>query len=221
MRHHKPVVLIAAILFGLLILSCGSAWGAVGCDLNDPVRDVPRLFPESTGYQKVTVSIYELGGDRLLAQVEAKLRDKLRGLYEKIDVPYEVYVIYKGEEKIGYIHGVNQRGRYGAIQIFLALDLEQRIRELYIQRMRGGYAGKLRSAEFTGQFAGLTLSDFDDFDVATGRASGKLAAISNPAPEAGQDFRLLLRGMKKNLVLVSEFIALKPELSASTGGPAP
>jgi hypothetical protein len=153
----------------------------------------------------------------MLARIEAKLRDKLRGLYETIDVPYTIYVIYANDKKIGYIHGVNQKGRYGGIQIFLVLDLDLRIKMFYIQRMTGTYAGKFRDGQFEKQFVGLTLADFELYEVATGKGTGKVGEIKNPVVEADHDFKRTLRGTKKNLILVSEFLNLSPELSSRDG----
>jgi hypothetical protein len=181
---------------------------------------VARLFPGSTGFKTIEVEVQKLGGDKLLAKIEAKMRDQLRGLYETIDVPYTIYVIYAKNKKIGYIHGVNQKGRYGGIQIFLVLGLDKRIKSYYIQKMSGAYAGKFRDPKFESQFVGLTLADFEKYEVATGQATGKAAKIKNPAPEAELDFRYILRGTKKNLILVNEFLRLSPELSVKSGAPA-
>jgi hypothetical protein len=145
------------------------------------------------------------------------LRDNLRGLYEAVDVPYTIYVIYADKKRIGYIHGVNQRGRYGGIQVFVILDLEARIKGYYVQRMSGPVAEKFRTAEFANQFIGLTLADFDQYDVPTGKATGKVAEIKNPAPEAVIDFKFTMRGTKKNLILVDEFLKNSPELSLKDG----
>jgi hypothetical protein len=213
--------LLATVAAFLLVMGfwSGPAWSVRVCDLNDPDRDVARLFPGSTRYETVTVEIQKLGGDKLLVAVETTLRDKLRGLDawdEMIDMPYTVYVIYANNEKIGYIHGVNQKGRYGEIQIFLALDLDERIKSYYIQEITGPYAGKFRDAKFESQFTGLTLADFEKFDVATGQATGKVAGIKSPAPEAEHDFRRTLRGTKKNLILVNALLSASPELSAKS-----
>ncbi len=215
MRFGKMSFYTAVATFILIMhLGSGPAWGAVGCDLNEPDKDVARLFPGSTGYKAVTVEIQKSGGQKLLAKIEGKLRDKLHGLYETVDTPYTVYVIHANNKKIGYIHGVNQKGIYGGIQIFLALDLDQRIKTFYIQKMSGQYAEKLRDADFGKQFVGLTLADFDQFNFKSLKGTGKVSEIKNPAPEAGYDFKYILRGTKKNLILVNEFIAMSPELSA-------
>ena len=208
-----------AALFIIFALLPGLAWGAEGCDLNRPDRDVKKLFPESTGYKPVVLSIQKLGGDKLLGQLEEKLRTQLRGTFEMIDMVYTIYVVSANNEKIGYIHGVNQKGRYGGIQIFLALDHDQRIKSFYIQKMSGAYVGKFTDKNFGKQFVGLNLADFAKYEVATGESTGKVAAIKNPAPEADHDFKRILRGTKKNLILVNEFFKMMPELSAKGGAP--
>jgi hypothetical protein len=218
MRRYFYTAVIA--FFIILRLGSGPAWAAVGCDLNEPDKDVKRLFPGSTGYKTVTLEVQKVGGQQLLVRIEARLRDKLHGLYETIDEPYTIYIIYANKKKIGYIHGVNQKGRYGGIQIFLVLDLDERIKALYIQKMSGEYAGKFRDAEFTKQFIGLTLADFEQYDVLTGKGTGKVTEMTNPAPEAGQDFKYILRGTKKNLILVNEFVRMSPVLSPKKGVPA-
>ena len=190
----------------LLGISSPAAYGAVGCDLNDPDRDVARLFPESTGYKTHYVSVLQRGGDPLLAKVEKRLGDKFHGVYETIDVPYTIYEIFTGKKRVGYIHGVNQKGQFGGIQVFVALDLEGRIKAFYIQKMTSKYAGKLRDAGFGRQFQGLTLKDFELYDIASGKGAGKVGSIKNPAPEAEADFRASLRATKKNLVLMDEFV---------------
>jgi hypothetical protein len=199
-----------SLVAGLLVVLIAAAplLAAVGCDLNDPDRDVKRLFPESTGYKTLYVTIAQKGGDEMLRRVEARLGDKFQGLYETAEVPYTMYQIFKGKDLVGYIHGVNQKGEFGGIQVFLALDLEGNIRGFYFQKMTGQYAKLLRDPEFGKQFVGLNLKDFQDYDVVSGQAKpgSRVAAIKNPAPQAGSDFRAALRGTKKNLILCDEFL---------------
>ena len=210
---------VAISAFLIALAGYSSAWGAVGCDLNDPDRDVARLFPESTGYKTIYTSVAQKGGERLLAKIEKKLGDKFHGIYETIDVPYTIYEIFANKKKIGYIHGVNQKGQFGGIQVFLSLDLEGRIKAFYIQKMTSQYAGKLRDAKFGKQFIGLTLKDFDLYDVTSVKASGKVGAIKNPAPEAEADFRAALRATKKNLILMDEFVYSQQAVSSNPGAP--
>ena len=192
--------------FLLAIVMAAPALAAVGCDLNDPDRDVARFFPESSGYKTAYVSIEKRGGETMLQRIEKRLGDRFHGIYETIDVPYTIYEIHAGKKTIGYIHGVNQKGQFGGIQVFVALDPGGRIKSFYIQKMTSQWAKKLRDPKFGHQFVGLALKDFEAYDPATGKVGGKLAEIRNPAPEAEDDFRAALRALKKNLVLMDEFV---------------
>jgi hypothetical protein len=194
------------LVFLLLFAGYTSVWAAVGCDLNDPDRDVARLFPESTGYKTIYTSILQRGGQKLLEKVETRLGEKFKGIYETIDVPYTIYEIFANKKKVGYIHGVNEKGQFGGIQVFLVLTLDGTVRGFYIQKMTSQYAGKLRDAKFGKQFVNLALKDFEHYDVVAGKASGKVAEIKNPAPEAEGDFKAALRATKKNLILMDEFV---------------
>jgi hypothetical protein len=199
---------LALVAAAILVIPARLLFAAVGCDLNDPDRDVARLFPGATGFKTNYVSIDQKGGPALLAQVEDRLGDKFQGLYENIDVPYTLYEVFKGKDKIGYIHGVNEKGQYGGIQVFLVLDLDGIIKNFYFQKLTSRYGKELRDPKFGEQFVGLTLKDFYNYDVQTGKTAGPsgVEKIKNPAPEAEPDFKAALRGTKKNLILVDEFI---------------
>ncbi|MGD0336466.1 MAG: hypothetical protein ABSB18_05135 [Candidatus Omnitrophota bacterium] len=185
-------ILKTLLVFAVLILFAGSAWAAVGCSLNDPDRDVKRIFPESTGYKTTFVTIKEKGGEALKKEIEDKLKDKLEPVYESIDVPYSFYIILKGKEAIGYIHGVNQKGKYGGIQLIVATDTKGKIISFYYQKMSSPEAGKFMDTKFTSQFNRLTLDDF---------IKGNLS-MNDPSANSPEDFRATLRGLKKNLILL-------------------
>jgi hypothetical protein len=199
---------LALVAAAILVIPARLLFAAVGCDLNDPDRDVARLFPGATGFKTNYVSIDQKGGPALLAQVEDRLGDKFQGLYENIDVPYTLYEVFKGKDKIGYIHGVNEKGQYGGIQVFLVLDLDGIIKNFYFQKLTSRYGKELRDPKFGEQFVGLTLKDFYNYDVQTGKTAGPsgVEKIKNPVSEAEPDFKAALRGTKKNLILVDEFI---------------
>ena len=143
----------------------------------------------------------------MLKDIETALGDNLHGLYETIDVPYTFYSIYKGKDLLGYIHGVNQKGTYGGIQVFLVFDGNKNIIDLYIQKLTSKKAKEFRSKEFTKQFAGFNLKDFADYDVVTAKSknNSKVSAIKNIADD-DKDFAAIMRGVKKNLILTDIFV---------------
>jgi len=177
---------------------------AVSCELNNPAVDVPRLFPGSTSFKVIYFSFATKGGEPTYKRVLARLGG-VPALYAPLDVPYVLYEIYKGTEKIGYIHGVNQKGQFGVLEVFVSLDLEGRIKQFYLQRVAGQWASKFTARKFGTQFVGMTLKDFAAFDFIAGNGTGRLAAVVNPAPEALTDFLGVLRALNKNLILMDEF----------------
>jgi hypothetical protein len=201
---RRALCLLLLVLWALA--PAAAARGAVGCELNDPDRDVKRLFPGATGYKTLYMSVSKRGGAPLLARIEARLGDTFHGIYETADVPYTIYEIYCDQERVGYIHGVNHKGQYGGIQVFLALDLHGTIKSFSIQKLTSQYAKQLRDPAFGRRFLDLGLADFAGYDVVTGRAQGRTAAIQNPAPQAEIDFRAAMRATKKNLILMDEFV---------------
>lgn len=199
-------IVSAFVLIGCSIIFMSNvSFAAIGCTLNDPDRDIQRLFPQSTGYKTEFFTIQENGGEKLKKEVEEKLGDTFDPVYESLDVPYSYYIVLKGKDVIAYVHGVNQKGIYGTIQIILATDLSGKIVGFYYQKISSPEADKFRNKSFTGQFLGLTLEDF----YRSNDQGGKVAAIKDPTKSNFDDFKATIRGTKKNLILLDTFILHK------------
>ena len=186
-----PLLLVGAVICTSF---APAVYAAVGCTLNDPDRDVKRLFPESTGYRTEFITVKEMGGQALFDKLQQDLGDKLDPVYETIDVPYAFYDVLKGKEVIAHIHGSNQKSTYGGMQLIVATDLSGKILSFYYQKMSSPEAKIFMDKNFTNQFIGLTLNDF---------MKGNLA-ITDPSKESHQDFQATLRGIKKNMILLKE-----------------
>lgn len=185
---------VLAISAAVLLLFFQQLYAAVGCTLNDPDRDVKRIFPQSTGYRTEFITIQEAGGQELYKKIEKELGDKFDPVYEAIDVPYAFYDVLKGKEVIATIHGVNQKGEYGGMQLILATDLNGKILDFFYQKMSSPEAGRFMNKNFTSQFIGLGLNDF---------LKGNFG-IKDPSSNSSEDFQATLRGLKKNLILLDE-----------------
>ena len=183
----------------ILIALCGAEnlYAAVGCTLNNPDRDIRRLFPKATNYKTEFIMIKERGGEKLAKEIEARLADKLEPTYETIDVPYAYYTVLKKKETIGYVHGVNQKGMYGGIQLILATDPNGVIVDIYYQKITSPESKKFRDKKFTKQFIGLSLADFYTKDLKK--------KIKDPSKNSNKDYLFTLRGIKKNLILHDKF----------------
>jgi hypothetical protein len=196
-------------LFSLLFLFgiYTTSFAAVGCSLDDPDRDVKSIFPESTGYLTKFVTLKEIGGEALKSKIEEKLGDRFDPIYENLEVPYAYYTVLKGKNTIGYIHGVNQKGKYGGLQLIIASNLDDKIVAFYYQRISSPESSKFRATQFTGKFKGLSLVDFNKYNVLNNSLSeGPVTKIIDPSVNSAEDFRATIRGIKKNLILLDEFL---------------
>ena len=140
--------------------------------------------------------------------LEERLGDKFAPVFEAPDVPHAFYTVLKGKEVIGYVHGVNQKGIYGGMQIFLALDPKGKIVEFFYQKISSPESKKFRDKNFTKQFEDITLADFYHHDAMNGKACphDKIAKIEDPSKDNHKDFVATLRGIKMNLILCDNFL---------------
>jgi hypothetical protein len=187
----------------IIILALNFLHGAVGCSLNEPDKEVKRFFPESTGYKTEYISIASRGGEETAKLVEANLHDKLNSKYESLSVDYSYYTILQEKEVIGRIHGVNQKGMFGGMQLILATDTSGKIIGFFIQKMSSPHTKKFKNEDFINRFIGLNLQDFNDFH--SGKENNKISKIKSPSEKFEDDFSNLIRGLNKNLILLDIF----------------
>lgn len=206
--------LILAPLFALLLLA-QQAWGAIGCTLSNPAQDLKYLFPEMTSFKEEAREFGKLkDGAERFKELKTRLGGDLDPVYETYDTPYTVYRVYKGEEIIGVVHGVNVPGRGGVIQVFISSDPKTgAIKSFFFQRLESAAAKELKKKEFRAQFADLTLADFykHDYYQAAEPNSGKdkVAKLLPPAnldDKGKPDYAATLRGIRKNLILLDLFV---------------
>jgi hypothetical protein len=203
----KKVLLGSLLAAFWLTVAPVTVHAAVGCSLNDPDRDIRKIFPDATGYRTDYITILERGGDSLATEIEMRLGDRLDDIYETTDVPYAYYTVLKGKQVIGRVHGVNQKGKFGGMQLILATDPDGVIVKFYYQRLSSPEAKRFKSTELADQFKGLTLADFyrhRDLPESL-RSSSSVGKIVDPSEKSAEDFRATIRGLMKNLILLDEF----------------
>ena len=202
------------VFFCLVLALPEHVLGAIGCTLTNPAEDLKYLYPEMTTYKE---DLYEMprikDGAPLFKGLKERLGSDLDPIYETFETPYTVYSVFKGQTKIGIVHGVNVPGKGGVIQVFLALDpAKAEIKNFFFQRLESPAALQLRNKEFRAQFTGMNLGDFYKHDyyaaVEPGAKADKVAAVKQPATgAAGQpDYTASLRGIRKNLILLDFFV---------------
>jgi len=152
-------------------------------------------------------------GEALFKSLKARLGSDLDPIYETYETPYTVYSVFKGQTKVGVVHGVNVPGKGGVIQVFLSTDPKTAvIGRFFFQRLESPAAAALRAKDFRAQFEGLTLADFYKHDyysaVEPGTAADKVARLEPPALDAAgrPDYEASSRGIRKNLILLDFFV---------------
>ena len=198
----------------VMIVAVQPAIAAIGCTLSNPAEDLKYLYPEMTTFKEELMEFSKLkDGAALFKGLRARLGSDLDPIYETYETPYTVYSVFKGQTKIGVVHGVNVPGKGGVIQVFLATDpTTASIKNFFFQRLESPAAKQLRSKEFRAQFNGLTLADFykhDYYAVAEpGSRADKVGAIQPPQIDAAgrADYHAALRGIRKNLILLDTFV---------------
>lgn len=192
-----------------------ASFGAIGCTLTNPARDLKALFPEMTSYREDIKEFRSLPDGHASYQA---LRERVGGdldpVYESYDTPYTLYSVFRGDTRIGFVHGVNVPGRGGVIQVFLAMDPDTAaVRRMFYQRLESPGGAALRTPESTGQFTGLSLADFykHDYYAASDPDNevdkvGRLKAPPGVAEAAQADWGVTIRGVRKNLILLDLFV---------------
>jgi hypothetical protein len=210
-RMARP--LMAMLVSGLLVAAAPRPAAAIqGCTLNDPDRDIRRLFPASTDYRTMFIALSDRGGDADRSWLASRLGVELDPVYEAVDLPYAYYEVLKGKEVLGFVFGVNQKGRYGGMQVILATDPKGVIIDAYFQKLSTPARKAFVAESFIGQFKGLSLKDFYFHqgyrDMGKTPDADRIAAIAPPKDDGdatAQDFRATLRGVKKALILFDHF----------------
>jgi hypothetical protein len=196
-----------------LLAAAGRAEAAVGCTLSSPAQDLKYMYPTMTTYREELRQLDTMkGGKEMFEALKERLGGDLDPVYETLETPYTLYTVFRRDEVIGIVHGVNVPGKGGVIQIFLAMDPKTaEVQKFLFQRLESPAAKALKAKEFRGQFEGLTLADFykhDYYAVAEPAADkDKVGRIANPVKgtEGEQDFHAALRGVRKDLILLDLF----------------
>jgi len=206
---------LAMILAAAAVLAAaGRADAAVGCTLSNPARDLKSLYPDMTTYREAVHQLDAMkGGREMFDALKERLGSDLDPVYETFETPYTLYTVFRSEETIGIVHGVNVPGKGGVIQIFLATDPKTaEVRRMVFQRLESPAAKALRAKEFRARFEGLTLADFYKHDYYAAAEPGsdkdKVGRIESPVkdPEGQPDYLATLRGVRKDLILLDLFV---------------
>lgn len=210
---HRLIVLSVAAL-SLIFIPSPDAHAAIGCTLSNPALDLKYVYPDMTSYKEEVYTFSGLKeGKQLFSSLETRLGAAPDSVYDTIETPFTVYTVFRGNERIGIIHGVNMPGKGGVIQLFLAIEPKTRaIKQLFFQRLESSDAKMLRGAPFRNQFSTLTLEDWYMHDYYRAKGDDEKDRVFGIKPPEGlsrsgiEDYSTIMRGVRKNLVLLDFFL---------------
>lgn len=158
-RSHKFLIccikifkinyLSAIFFFSILFVFIDSA-KAPPCVIRSPDKHVYTLYPDATNYK---VIFRDVSPERQL-KIERYLGNPL-GYGER--GAHCIYLVFKEDKPIGFIHPRSESGKYGAIEILWAYNPEGKIKDFIIQRSREPKTNELRSESFRSQFRDKSL----------------------------------------------------------------
>lgn len=146
---------ICAVAAAMLVAIASTASADV-CVWRDPERTMSKLFPAAKDYKTVTKKIKKETAQKIEALAGVRLDETERAEFNYYDI---TGTVGSKTQKVGTVLALAGAGDYGAIEVVIGLDNDEKIVGAYIQRMRERSGDKLRSEEFLGQFKSKTVKD--------------------------------------------------------------
>ena len=168
---------------------------AAKCALCQPNRDIYSLFPEATSYRTVDGRVDEDTRKSIEGSLGRKLAFSDLG-------KTSMCVVFKDKAPLGFVHARSEIGRYGAIQLVWAIDLDLRVKELWVRRSREKDTARLRRARFRNKILGKGWRELRSYLTKSG-------AASTPSPTRATrkliEEKALISGIKTLLILERAF----------------
>lgn len=166
------------------------------CPWREPTADLKLFFPNATRYEVET---------RILSGLRVELAERLGRFPTGDENALHVWRIYREEIALGAVLTRRVKGGHGAIELVLAVDAEERVRGLRLQRLRepGPITRSLQNPEWLHSFAGKRA----DSSWRIGGDIPEVPVETRPAAEA------VVEGARSLLILLaasSQAIPTKP-----------
>lgn len=122
------------------------------CPWRQPEQDLRLFFPEATGYQTET---------RVLSGHRLELERRLGRRPNPEEHTLQLEQVLRGEQRIGTVLVRRVKGEHGAIELVVAVNPDQTVRGLRIQRMREPeeVVRALQSPAWMGSLAGKSAPE--------------------------------------------------------------
>lgn len=181
------------LLVVLFLTVCSATANAAYCALRDPVVTLSELFPDATSHK----SIVKVVGEEQRIAVSEQLPPNVLHFSELGQ--HTLYVTYKGNEPLGYVHVRSEESEWGLVEIAWALDLDLKVVDYRFQRCRSRARRALETDAFKAQLLGMDVVRMKQL-LAADQRNVDLAKMQVPAGAEELAGVLLRCGLKTLLV---------------------
>jgi hypothetical protein len=157
------------------------------CPWREPESDLKQFFPGATRYKVET---------RILSGLRVELAERLGRTPTGEENALHVYRIYQDQLVLGTVLVRRVKGDYGAIELVLAVDPEERVRGLRLQRLRepDSIAAALQNPDWLRSFEGRNAG-----------SSWKIGGDISEVPAAARaSAEAIAEGTRSLLILLAE-----------------
>ncbi len=181
------------LLLLLLMMFQGTVFAEAFCALRDPMAQIKQLFPEKTSQLSIVKAI----NDDIRQQVQTKLPNN--DLHFGELGRHTLYVIFKEQQILGYIHVRSEQSFWGLVEVIWAIDRDFTIIDFAFQRCRSPKKTLIEQSEFRQMFIGKNLQQLQTYLSADGVSANRL--LLEQAKRAPELANVLLRCALKTLLL--------------------
>ena len=150
---HKTPLLRRGILWMLslllLQLSAAKAYAIAYCAIREPVSVIQEFFPTYTSYRTLEGLVDE--------SVRQQIGEVLPESHFQEFGIHSLYVVYREETLIGFVHARTEKGRFGLDEIIWILGSDMRLKTFKFQKNRSGAIPQSMLVRLTNMLAGLDL----------------------------------------------------------------
>ena len=164
----RCIVLSMAAVFCL----SAPAYGQAYCALRDPVSTIAQMIPEGESYRSHVRVVRKQHQETLREVVDFTIMNGELG-------QHTLYVVYKDEERIGFVHTRTEKGRFGLNEITWALDDELRVLSFQLQRCRDPAQHQVDSKALDDLLSGRSASQLAEMLDSQGQLRADVMAFES------------------------------------------
>lgn len=172
--RNKIYALLVLLAVQVLMLSNANA---AFCSLRDPVAAIQILYGEEHQYRSLVATVTE--EDRLAVKAQLPFT-----IHQSEVGRHTLYVIYKGEQHVGFLQARSEWAKWGLIEIAWAINADRSLKGFYFQRCRSPQCNDTVVQDINQQLQNKTLEELKMLLSDDGKsfsAAGELAFTKAPS----------------------------------------